>query len=157
MRIMERTFPTIAVRKLSNWKFFSFQSSSEAISFKNISFPSLYLLLKNTNLSLNNSTRLRLCWLRESKRLRTNEKRRIEESRVSDRASQNGTLSRVNRANEAVWLRQGRRLYFSLTHRALVRLSVHPSVRERLRGFSLSFSRAVQPHEDEEGGQRGGA
>lgn len=38
------------------------------------------------------------------------------------------TLLRVNRANEAVWLRQGRRLYFSLTHRALVRLSVHPSV-----------------------------
>ena len=76
---------------------------------------------------------------------------------MSNRASQNGTLSRVNRANEAVWLRQGRRLYFSLTHRALVRLSVHPSVRERLHGFNLSFSHAVEPHEDEEGGQRGGA
>lgn len=75
-------------------------------------------------------------------RLRTSEEREREreKGRVSNRArSENGTLSRVNRANEAVWLRQGRRLYFSLTHRALVRLSVHPSVR-RLRGISLSFS-----------------
>lgn len=73
-----------------------------------------------------------------NKRLRTNGNRGLEEASVRP-ASQNGTLSRVNRANEAVWLRQGRRLYFSLTHRALVRLSVHPSV-PRLHGAAASLS-----------------
>lgn len=53
-------------------------------------------------------------------------RRRLSGSRRPRRGFQNGTLSRINRANEAVWLRQERRLYFSPTHRA--RLSTCPSI-----------------------------
>lgn len=53
-------------------------------------------------------------------------RRRLSGSRRPRRGFQNGTLLRINRANEAVWLRQERRLYFSPTHRA--RLSTCPSI-----------------------------
>lgn len=74
---------------------------------------------------------------------------------MSIQASQNDTLSRVNRANEAVWLRQGAPGYIFLWRiEALVRLSVHPSRSEGLRGrdpTSLSPPCSLQKQHEERG------
>lgn len=66
-------------------------------------------------------------------RLRTNGNGGIERCSVSIRASQNDTLSRVNRANEAVWLRQGAPVIFFFD--ASKRLSDCPSIHPDRRGF----------------------
>lgn len=52
---------------------------------------------------------------------------------MSIQASQNDTLSRVNRANEAVWLRQGTPVIFFFD--ASKRLSGCPSIHPDRRGF----------------------
>lgn len=81
---------------------------------------------------------------------------------MSIQASQNDTLSRVNRANEAVWLRKGAPVIFFFD--ASKRLSDCPSIHPDRRGFVAGIQPLLplpcslqEQHEDGEGGHRGEA